>query len=182
MTGELEIIHGMQSLLVDENLRNLAIFASRYLVFLFIPLIAGLGYVRKKQVPLKLSLYDAGWSALAALVVANTLGQMIGRLRPYEVSAEIVRLIPPPLTAHAFPSGHTAVAFACAAALTYGRPGWGLIAMIAAACVGLGRVFVGVHYPSDIVAGAVLGIVCASIVRLIRTSNATRKPVKAEAR
>ncbi|MCC6564024.1 phosphatase PAP2 family protein, partial [Candidatus Uhrbacteria bacterium] len=119
MTGELEIIHGMQSLLANDALRTTAIFASRWLVFLFIPVIAGLGYVRKKQVPLKLSLYDAGWSALAALIVANTLGQLIGRLRPYEVSMEIVRLIPPPLTAHAFPSGHTSVAFACAAALTY---------------------------------------------------------------
>jgi membrane-associated phospholipid phosphatase len=175
MTGELEIIHGMQSLLVDDNLRNLAVFASRYLVFLFIPVIAGLGYVRKKLVPLKQSLYDAGWSALAALIVANTIGQMVGRLRPYEASAEILRLIPPPLTAHAFPSGHTAVAFACAAALTYGRPGWGLVALAGATAVGLGRIFVGVHYPSDVIVGAALGIVCASIVRLIRVSNATKK-------
>ncbi|MCK9361545.1 phosphatase PAP2 family protein [Patescibacteria group bacterium] len=178
MTGELEIIHGMQSLLANDALRTAAVFASRWLVFLFIPVIAGLGYVRKKQVPLKLSLYDAGWSALAALIVANTLGQLIGRLRPYEVSMEIVRLIPPPLTAHAFPSGHTSVAFACAAALTYGRPGWGLVALVAAAAVGLGRVFVGVHYPSDVIAGAILGILCASIVRLIRTSNVNRKSAK----
>lgn len=181
MTGELEIIHGMQSLLTDDYLRNLAVFASRYLVFLFIPIIAGLGYVRKKLVPLKQSLYDAGWSALTALIVANTIGQFVGRLRPYEVSTEIMRLIPPPLTAHAFPSGHTAVAFACAAALTYGRPGWGLIAIVAAAAVGIGRVFVGVHYPSDVIAGAILGIVCASIVRLIRLSNAAKK-AKVEAR
>lgn len=175
MTGELEIIHGMQSLLVDDNLRNLAVFASRYLVFLFIPVIAGLGYVRKKLVPLKQSLYDAGWSALTALIVANTIGQFVGRSRPYEATAEILRLIPPPLTAHAFPSGHTAVAFACAAALTYGRPGWGLVALAAATAVGLGRVFVGVHYPSDVIVGALLGIACASVVRLIRVSNATKK-------
>jgi undecaprenyl-diphosphatase len=181
MTGELEIIHGMQSFLTDDYLRNLAVFASRYLVFLFIPVIAGLGYVRKKLAPLKLSLYDAGWSALMALIIANALGQLIGRLRPYEVSNEIMRLIPPPLIPHAFPSGHTAVAFACAAALTYGRPGWGLVAMIAAAAVGIGRVFVGVHYPSDVIAGAILGIVCASVVRLIRSSNAAKK-AKAETR
>lgn len=175
MTGELEIIHGMQSLLVNDTWRGMAVFASRYLVFLFIPVIAGLGYVRRKQAPLKLALFDAGWAALSALIVANTLGQMIGRLRPYEASVEIVRLIPPPLTSHAFPSGHTSVAFACAAALTYGRPGWGLVALGAAVVVGLGRVFVGVHYPSDVLAGAVLGVVCASAVRLIRTVQAKRK-------
>ncbi|MCC6563733.1 phosphatase PAP2 family protein, partial [Candidatus Uhrbacteria bacterium] len=72
----------------------------------------------------------------------------------------------------------TSVAFAWAAALTYGRPGWGLVALVAAAAVGLGRVFVGVHYPSDVIAGAVLGILCASIVRLIRTSSVNRKSAK----
>ncbi len=175
MTGELEIIHGMQSLLTSDTLRGFAVFASRYLVFLFIPVIAGLGYVRNKRFPLKRSLYDVGWSALTALIVANTLGRFVGRLRPYEISAEIVRLIPTPLTAHAFPSSHTAVAFACAAAFAYGLPGWGMIALVAAAAVGLGRVFVGVHYPTDVLAGAILGMLCAWLVRLIRTSSAKRK-------
>lgn len=175
MTGELEIIHGMQSLLSTDGSRWLVVFASRYLVFFFVPLIAALGYVRKKNFPSRRSMTDAGWSALIALVAANTVGQLVGRLRPYEVSSEIARLIPPPLTAHAFPSGHTAVAFAFAAALTFGSPGWGMLALVAAAGVGIGRVFAGVHYPSDVLAGAVLGIVCAIVVRWIRASQSRKR-------
>lgn len=182
MTGELEIIHGMQSLLTNDALRDIAVFSARYLIFLFIPVIAGLGYVRNKRLPLKQSLYDVGWAALVTLIVSNTVGEIIGRLRPYETSMEIARLIPPPMTTHAFPSSHTAVAFACAAALTYGRPSWGLIALVAATAVGLGRVFVGVHYPTDVVAGAILGMICASLVRSIRLSYATRKSIKSETR
>lgn len=174
MTGEIEIIHGMQSLLTNDTWRGVAVFASRYLIFVFVLLIAGLGYL-KKDAPLRRSLYDAGWSALVAIIVANTIGQFIGRLRPYEISTEILRLIPPPLTAHAFPSGHTSVAFACAAAITLGSPGWGLLAMAVAFAVGLGRIFVGVHFPSDVLAGAVLGVVCAAIVRVIRLRNARKK-------
>ncbi len=174
MSGELEIIHGMQSLLVTDWSRGAVVFASRWLVFLFVPLIAGLGYVRKRF-PLRQAITDAGWSALLALFAANILGQLVGRLRPYEVSDEILRLIPPPLTAHAFPSGHTAVAFAFAAALTLGSPAWGMAALVLAAGVGIGRVFAGVHYPSDIIAGAVLGILCAILVRWMRVANKTRK-------
>lgn len=174
MTGELEIIHGMQSLLTTDWSRWLVVFASRWLVFLFVPLIAGLGYIRKRF-PLRQAITDAGWSALLALFAANILGQLVGRLRPFEVSAEILRLIPPPLTAHAFPSGHTSVAFACAAALTLGSPSWGMVALVLATGVAFGRVFAGVHYPSDVVAGAVLGILCAIVIRWIRVANTVRK-------
>jgi undecaprenyl-diphosphatase len=179
MNGELEIIHGMQSLLATEWSRAMVVFASRYLVFLFVPLIAGLGYVRKRF-PLRQAITDAGWSALVALFASNIFGELVGRLRPYEVSSEVMRLIPPPLTLHAFPSGHTAVAFACAAALTLGSPAWGMVALVLAAVVGVARVFAGVHYPSDIVAGAILGILCAIFVRWIRLSNTGRKSKKAK--
>lgn len=179
MIGELEIIHGMQSLLVNDTWRGFAVFASRYLIFVFVILIAGLGYL-KKDAPLRRSLFDAGWSALAAIVIANTIGQFIGRLRPYEVSSEILQLIPPPLTAHAFPSGHTSVAFACAAAITLGSPGWGLLALMIATAIGLGRIFVGVHFPSDVLAGALLGVACAALVRWMRMRS-VRKKAKAQA-
>ncbi|MEK7473759.1 MAG: phosphatase PAP2 family protein [Patescibacteria group bacterium] len=177
MTGELEIIHGMQSLLVTDWSRGAVVFASRYLVFLFVPLIAGLGYIRKRF-PLRQAVTDAGWSALLALFTTNILGQLVGRFRPYEASSEIMRLIPSPLTVHAFPSGHTAVAFACAAALTLGSPAWGMVALVLATGVGVGRVFAGVHYPSDVVAGAVLGILCAIVIRWMRVANTVRKSKK----
>ncbi len=167
MTGEIEIIHGIQSLLVNDAAKNTAIFAARFLVFLFVPLLAVLGY-GKKRLAWRRTAYDAAWSALAAMLTANGLGLLIGRMRPYLASADIVQMIPTPLTIHSFPSVHTSVAFAAAAAVTLGHPELGLVALVIAAGVGFGRIAVGVHYPSDVIAGAILGIVCALLVREIR--------------
>jgi len=167
MTGELEIIHGVQSLLTTDQARGLAVFASRYLVFVFVLICAALGY-GKKRLHWRRTAYDAAWAALLAIVIANFIGLLIFRERPYLVSPEILQLIPPPLTTHSFPSGHTAVSFAAAAAITLGAPEIGLGAIILAVGVGLGRVAVGVHYPTDILAGAILGILCAYAVRYLR--------------
>lgn len=166
MTGEIEIIHGVQSLLTNQPARAAAIFAARYLVFLFVPLLAALGYGRKRLAWRKTA-YDAAWSALVAMIAANAIGTLIGRVRPYVVSTDILQLIPPPLTTHAFPSGHASVAFACAAAVTLGHPALGLVALLLAVGVAFGRVAVGVHYPSDVFAGALLGMACAVVVRFV---------------
>ncbi|MEM9663979.1 MAG: phosphatase PAP2 family protein [Bacteroidota bacterium] len=68
-----------------------------------------------------------------------------------------------------FPSGHTALAFGLATSWTYSRPGW-LVAAPAftwATAVGLSRVWMGVHYPSDVLAGALLGTGIAALVHTL---------------
>lgn len=60
-----------------------------------------------------------------------------------------------------FPSGHTAAAFVFACMVANFYPDFALVTLIWAVLVGLSRVIQGVHYPSDIIAGAALGIGCA---------------------
>lgn len=167
MTGEIQIIQGVQSLLVNDAAKNAAVFAARYLVFLFVPLLAVLGY-GKKRLAWRRTAYDAAWAALTAMLAADLIGLIVRRIRPYLVSTDVLQLIPAPLTIHSFPSVHTSVAFAAAAAVTLGHPELGLLALVIAAGVGFGRIAVGVHYPSDVIAGAMLGIMCALLVREIR--------------
>lgn len=167
MTGELGIIQAVQTLFVSDDARNVAVFAARYLVFVFVFICAALGY-GKKRLHWRRTAYDAAWAALLAIVVVNSIGFMVYRARPYLASTEIIQMIPAPLTNHSFPSGHTAVSFAAAAAITLGAPEIGLFALVLAALVGFGRVAVGVHYPSDIFVGALVGMVCAIIVRYAR--------------
>ena len=66
------------------------------------------------------------------------------------------------------PSGHTTAAFAGALVLAT-LPGWGLGAVSIACLVGLSRMYMGAHYPTDVLAGAALGSLCATVALAITT-------------
>lgn len=63
-----------------------------------------------------------------------------------------------------FPSGHSAAAFVFATLIASFYPGFAVLAYILAVMVGVSRVLLGVHYPTDIVAGAALGVSCTLLV------------------
>lgn len=111
----------------------------------------------------------AGALALCAmalgLVVTNlTIKPLVSRPRPWlmvEGLGHIVEEKDP----NSFPSGHTCAAFAAGMVWMRTLPWrWGRIAAVAAAVLmGLSRLYVGVHYPSDVLAGALIGALCAWI-------------------
>lgn len=80
---------------------------------------------------------------------------LYNRPRPY-VELGFSPLVPE--NSYSFPSGHAAVFFAVAGAVWLYDKKWGWRIFIAATLIGLARIFVGVHWPSDILAGAVVGI------------------------
>jgi undecaprenyl-diphosphatase len=96
---------------------------------------------------------------LAALVVDGAIKPAIDRPRPFEVLADVEVLHTRPATG-SWPSGHAA--YACAGALAAGRifPAARAALWLLAALIALSRVYVGVHWPSDIVAGAIIGASC----------------------
>ena len=93
----------------------------------------------------------------AGVVEALKIG--FGRARPY-VPGENGRFTGPNLSPdyHSMPSGHTANAFAMATVLSHKYPDWSPILYGLAVAVGLSRVELGVHWPSDVVAGAGIGL------------------------
>lgn len=70
-------------------------------------------------------------------------------------------------TYQSFPSGHATTAFALAATVGFVSPRWLYPAALLAAAIGLSRITEGVHYPSDVVAGAMLGFLGAFAVRIV---------------
>ncbi len=105
----------------------------------------------------------AGISASLALVIGAlitnvALKNIVARIRPYEVVEGLMRIIE---RQHdfSFPSGHTCASFAAAFALYKTLPRrWGIACLVLAALISLSRLYVGVHYPSDVLGGAAVGI------------------------
>lgn len=113
----------------------------------------------------KAALCGAASLALASATV-NTIGKWsVRRPRPLlEGVPEVRRLVKQPTTT-SFPSGHSASAFAFATGLALQAPGWGAALAPVAASVAFSRVYTGVHYPSDVVTGAALGVAAGFAVR-----------------
>lgn len=115
----------------------------------------------------------AGIVPVLHMSVAGLLGTMLYkwlkgktlRPRPYEVHQDIC-LTGTPLDKFSFPSGHTlhAVVFSVVAISYY--PQLAVIVVPFTAMVGLSRVVLGLHYPSDVIAGALLGAIIAGLTFL----------------
>ena len=88
---------------------------------------------------------------------------LVRRARPYTLIEELELLIAEQGT-WSFPSGHTAASFTCAFILAGFFPKYGRLAYIPAAIIAVSRVYVGVHYPSDVIAGAAFGVLTGWIV------------------
>ena len=102
-----------------------------------------------------------GWTVALALVLDLVccnllLKPLIGRVRPFAVNPAVELLVSPPLDA-SFPSGHTAASFAAVFALREsGSPLW-KPALAVAVLIAFSRLYLYVHWPSDVLGGALLG-------------------------
>ena len=106
----------------------------------------------------------AGFSVLISLAINAlftniTLKDLIARPRPFHVSDAIMPLIEHP-SSFSFPSGHTSGSLTAAFALYKTMPRKvGIPAVILASLIGLSRIYVGVHYPTDVLGGLAVAIV-----------------------
>ena len=109
------------------------------------------------------------WIAVAlADWTATAIKALVDRPRPFERYAEPQTLVPHSHDA-SFPSGHASTSFAAATMLSLAFPPLAPALLLLAAAVAFSRVYVGVHYPGDVLAGAALGaLVAIALRRLVR--------------
>lgn len=101
-----------------------------------------------------------GVAMILGLLVGNlTMKPTFARIRPYENEAgRAVELLVEKLSDYSFPSGHTLVCFEAATVLMIrNRKPWGVIALVTAFVVAFSRLYLYVHYPSDVLVGMILG-------------------------
>ncbi len=111
---------------------------------------------------------DVMTAGSAAWLLAQALKSTVDRPRPYEMDG-VRRIIRPP-TGTSFPSGHAAVATAVMSVMSDHLDGRRRAALAATgAWVPITRIYAGVHYPSDVMAGAGMGLLLAAAVRTVRT-------------
>jgi undecaprenyl-diphosphatase len=105
-------------------------------------------------------------SVVAALAVASIVGHLVFEQRPFMVDLS-TRLLIHHSADNSFPSDHTTVAFGAAGAILLWKRVVGAVVLIAGALIGIARIYVGVHWPSDILGAAAIGLIVGlSLARL----------------
>jgi undecaprenyl-diphosphatase len=103
-------------------------------------------------------------SAGLALAIAKVISELVDRARPFVADPHGVHLFAAHAPDPGFPSDHATAAFAIAVAILLRKRGWGIFALVAATVLSVGKVALGVHYPSDVLAGAAVGAAAALVL------------------
>ncbi len=112
-----------------------------------------------------------GFMMVLGLILVTILGEgiikhVVHRTRPCVDMPTVEMLIKKP-TSYSFPSGHTSSSFVAVGILMNNVRKYGIYALLVAVLIAFSRLYLFVHYPSDVVGGITLGLVCAKIVNTI---------------
>ena len=105
---------------------------------------------------------------IADLIICNViLKPIVARIRPYSIN-QTVHLLVTPLKDYSFPSGHTAASFASVSALYFaGRKRMAAGTLIVSVLIAFSRMYLYVHYPTDVLGGLIIGLLCGWIADMI---------------
>ena len=145
-------------------LDGIAIFFAQYLIYFLVAGAILLFFFIKKQERIRYLILIASSVILSRLVITELIRLFWHRSRPF-VDYSVNQLIEHSASG-SFPSGHVAFLFALSAAIYFFSKKIGWLFFILSFLIGAARVFVGIHYPMDILGGIIIGVLSAMVLRL----------------
>lgn len=162
MDLDVRLVRRLMRVTERQPMRGFMVFCAKWLLYLFIPLVLIADWWVCGAWPGAVS-WNSVMSLVLAFLITLLLGALVYRARPFVGHAVFIRArIRPPLSIHSFPSSHASSAFALATALAVWHPIFGAVGYVFALLIALGRISVGVHYLTDILVGAAIGILSAA--------------------
>lgn len=157
-------INGLAGL--SNILDQVGIFFAKYFLYVFVAVVVALWFRRDLRKNVYIALIS---SFISRGIIVEILKRLIARPRPFEI-LNVHQLLVDEGTKRSFPSGHTVIFFSLAFAFWGTRWFWPffILALIAS----MARVFVGVHYPTDILASVIIAVATVWVVsRLFKKKN-----------
>lgn len=112
---------------------------------------------------------NIGIQGSATLAISQTitysLKSLLSRERPYNILKNL-NTFGIKLKDYSFPSGHTSASFSIATIVALNLPKLSILALMVALIIGISRIYLGVHYPTDVIAGMILGVGSAILVHI----------------
>jgi undecaprenyl-diphosphatase len=140
-------------------------FAAQYVIFAVFALVVASWFVRAgNDQSRRLAVYTAVVTGALSYLAIVVIHHFYTHQRPF-VSRDHVVLLIKHSADSSFPSDHATAAFALAAGIAVYRPRYGLMLLSLAVLISFARVYVGLHYPFDVLAGAAIGITVAVLLR-----------------
>lgn len=163
MNWEINLLNEITKLhnpVLDKIMSAMSFLGSGGMIFI---ILATFFILRKKD--RKLGLTIAVSLLLCGIIGNGILKPLVGRIRPF-MAQDFPIIINPPSGA-SFPSGHTYSAFAAATSVYFYKKKLGIFLFFFTVLMGFSRLYLYVHYPTDVIAGAILGIVIGIVSKKI---------------
>lgn len=148
-----------QSKIFDALIVFLTAYLPYFLGLIFLLALFSWGYSRREKIRIFLVVFLS--AAIARLGVTELIRYFYNRPRPFMIY-QAHQLISE--SGWSFPSGHSAFFFAMSTVLYFYNKKWGIVFFVASILMNVGRIIAGVHYPSDIIGGAIIGIAVGWLV------------------
>ncbi len=119
-------------------------------------------YLISDSVKLRSFTVELGFLQMLTAIIVHILKFLAKRVRPYDL-LEGLNTFDIFLPDYSFPSGHTAAACCFAAVIKYYYPEFVSIFILYAVLIGISRMYLAVHFPTDVLVGAIVGIIITTL-------------------